>query len=284
MPFEMLSIYVVLKKYFMKKVLSLVAIAFSMFLLSSCDKDKTNPENENVLGITILETSVPKESAEVCGTMQDNVLKLTTGVPLVLKMQLKGNRNLSQYKIDIHANFDCHGHERPLSEWHYLKVENISGKDVTVTETIPLPLEAFTGNYHCIIRLIDEEGNEAPFTEFSLIVNNAEDSEAPVITYQQPASDSIAASRGDVITFQGNVSDNLSLQNGRLEITYVDANGSDYTAIMEQFSSQEHSVHPFNRTYELPSFVATGVANFTLKAYDKFNNFSEQKIKINVLP
>lgn len=268
----------------MRKVIIAIAVTVSVILMVACGKETVPPKGENELSINILETSVPVTSAEVCGVEHNNVLQLTTGQPLVLKMQFKGAEELSQYKIDIHANFDCHGHERPLSEWQYLKVENISGKEATVTESIPLPTETFTGNYHCIIRLIDASGNEANFVEFSLIVSNSEDSEPPVITLQQPASDSIVVNKGDILTFQGVVTDNLSLQNGRLEITYVDASGADYTAIIENFGSSEHDHHTFDRTYEVPAFAATGTAVFTLKAYDKFNNTSEHKIKVNVLP
>lgn len=268
----------------MKRIIGLIVLTGFVIVLAACGKNKTTPGDEHELSIKILETSVPVTTAEVCGVDHDNVLKLTTGIPLTLKMQFKGAQELSQYKIDIHANFDCHGHERPLSEWQFLKVEDLSGKEAMVTETIPLPTEAFTGNYHCIIRLIDASGNEAEFVEFSLIVSNSEDSEPPVISLQQPASDSIAVNRGDVITFQGAVTDNLSLKNGRLEITYVDAAGADYTAIIENFSAQEYDEHAFERTYEVPAFAATGTAVFTLRAFDEFNNTSERRVKVNILP
>src|SRR5690606_23064125 len=177
----------------------------------------------------------------------------------------------------------CHGHDKPLSAWTYLHVGDLSGKEQTVVEEIPLPVDAASGNYHCIINLIDALGNEADFVEFNLVVSSIEDSVAPVITYILPAADSVAVSKGDVITFKGRVTDNFSLSNGRLEISYVDADGHPYNAINEIFPQEDSTAFHFNRTYTVPSYIAAGTAVFNLKAYDKYNNTSEKKIRIYVL-
>lgn len=254
-------------------------LALALFA-GSCGKKPKTPTGTTALKIEILETSVAVSSAEVCGTMYDNVLQLTSGIPLSLKLQFTGARNLAQYKIDIHSNFDCHAHERPLSEWRLLKIGELTGTTAVLTETIPLPEDAFSGNYHCIIRLIDEQGNEAPFKEFNLVVSNTGDSEAPVISYLLPASDSVAIHKGEELLFKGTVTDNLSLRNGKLEITYTDAGGNDYTALNELFTGSDSTTHHFERSYTIPAYAAAGLALFRLKAYDQFNNQSEQLIKV----
>mgnify|MGYP001066326184 FL=1 len=264
------------------KIRSILALFSLLLLLASCGKKQAAPVNTDAFKIEVLETSVPVTTAEVCGTTCDNVLQLTSGTPLSLSIAFSGQENLAQYKIDIHSNFDCHAHERPLSEWRFLKVADISGKQITITEAIPLPADAFSGNYHCIIRLIDEKGNEAPFKEFNLIVSNARDREAPVITYELPASDSVSIQKGQDLIFKGTVTDNLSLSNGRLEITCVTADGTDYSIINEAFSGNESTTHTFQRTYTIPSYFASGLAIFRLKAYDKWNNQSEQLIKVYI--
>src|SRR5690606_26766132 len=121
-------------------------------LFGACTKksqDKAGGKGDNVPSITVLETSVPLSSAEVCGEIFDNVLQLTSGIQLTLKLQFKSGNDLGQYKIDIHNNFDCDGHDKPLSAWTYLHVGDLSGKEQTVVEEIPLPVDAASGNYHC---------------------------------------------------------------------------------------------------------------------------------------
>lgn len=265
------------------KITASAAILCLVLLLASCGKQQKTPKDTTAFSIEVLATSVPVTSAEVCGTMYDNVLQLVSGTPLALTIKFSGSNNLAQYKIDIHNNFDCHAHERPMSEWHFLKIGDITGKTTTITETIPLPIDAFSGNYHCIIRLIDELGNEAPFKEFNLVVSNSEDSEAPVISYELPASDSIAINKGAQLIFKGTVTDNLSLKNGRLEITYTDTAGNDYNAINELFPENVTTSHHFERAYTMPAYPASGLALFRLKAYDKFNNQSEKLIKVYIL-
>lgn len=266
-----------------RKLRGIFLLLLGMLFVQACDKKTTDPKTTQALSIKLLESSVPLSSAEVCGSMYSNVLQLVSGTTLTMKLEFKGSENLSQYKIDIHNNFDCHGHQRPAGIWEYLQVKDIDGKSVTVTEHIPLPDEAFSGNYHCIIRLIDELGNEAEFLDFNLIVSNAEDSEAPVINYILPATDSIALYKGDLLTFKGTVTDNNSLKGGKLEIKFVDADNKDYSAINENFPQSDITTHAFDRDYVIPNYIATGTAVFTLKAFDKFNNSSERKVKVHVL-
>lgn len=265
------------------KITIIATLLLGILFFSSCDKKKRAPSDSTDLRIEVLATSIPVSSAEVCGTLYDNVLQLRSGIPLNLKLQFTGANNLAQYKIDIHSNFDCHAHERPLSEWRLLRIGDLSGTTALITETIPLPADAFSGNYHCIIRLIDEQGNEAPFKEFNLVVRNMEDSEAPVISYILPASDSVALQKGAELQFKGTVTDNLSLRNGKLELTYTDANGNDYTALNELFTGNDSTTHHFERSYTIPAYAAPGLAIFKLNAYDQFNNQSEKLIKVYIL-
>lgn len=266
-----------------KLIGGIAAMLCVAFFFSACNKNGRDGLGGEALEIAVQETSVPVSTAIVCGTMYNNVLPLITGNPLILKIRFKGENNLAQYKIDIHNNFDCHAHQkRTVAEWRYLTVKDISGKDVVITEAIPLPADAAAGDYHCIIRLIDEKGNEAPFVEFNLVVSSSEDGSAPVILCTLPATDSIAVHKGDILTFKGTVTDNLSLDNGKLEITYTDAGKNNYTAINEIFSGEGITGHHFERTYEIPPYITLGTAIFKLKAFDKYNNSSERLFKVYV--
>ncbi len=261
-------------------------VALGLVLSLGCGKDKTknpSPSTESP-EIIILETSVPMISDSVCGEWYHNVLKLYTGNVFKLKMQLKGGSGLSQYKIDIHANFDCHVHQKSTSanRWSYLTVQNLSGKDTIVTEDINLPYDSDAGNYHCVIRLLDDLGNEADFVEFNIKVINSEDPEAPMISLSLPATDSLTAHIGQNLVFKGTVTDNHSLAGGRMEVRFTDASGKEYTALREYFPSSDETVHNFERTYEIPPYPSKGTAVFVLKAYDKYNNTGEKRIKVSI--
>ncbi len=250
--------------------------------LVACNK-KTPPATPSTLAITVLNTSTPIDTATICGTPYNNVLKIKTGTDLIFKFHFTGTNPLAQYKIDIHSNFDCHAHQRPLQAWQYLEVKELNSTDTIFTESISIPASVFAGNYHCIIRLIDEYGNEADFVEYNLVIHNTEDEIPPTINLLQPASDSISIQNGALLTFQGSVNDNYSLSNGKLIITYAKQNGATYTAINEIFSDTAHLSHLFNRTYTIPSYIDTGLYIFTLDAFDQWNNNSTMSIKVLVI-
>ncbi|HLU17562.1 MAG TPA: DUF4625 domain-containing protein [Edaphocola sp.] len=266
----------------MRKYLYLAAVLLASIFIVSCEK-KNKDQNKRPV-ITILETSVPQISADVCGTIQDNVLPMLSGEELRIKMRFEGAHELSEYKIDIHPNYDCHGHERPLSEWEYLHIAPVSGKLAEVTEHIAIPEDAFSGNYHCVIRLIDELGNEAEFVSFTIQISNALDSEAPQFQRELPAADSISLQRDTHFVLKGLVLDNYSLQGGKLSLECEDANGNDIDFDEISFGNADIQSVSVEQAYVLPASIANGLAVFTIRIYDAQYNRYEEQIKVNILP
>jgi hypothetical protein len=152
----------------MKKAILYLALAITA--LSSCEK-KDDVQNENPI-ITIL---TPLISDTVCEKFETNVLKHNALQPLTINFNIKGNATLSEYKIVIHENEDCHSHgKRPekLDEDHLEinKTVKVDTKNQDITETLALPENTILGNYHLTIQLIDINGREAEEKEINLVL------------------------------------------------------------------------------------------------------------------
>jgi hypothetical protein len=258
-------------------------------ILSACTRsnDSKTAINNSTLKpvISVAEINMPIISEFLCGSKFDNVIKINTGTSLIMKMRLKGGTTLSQYKIDIHNNFDCHMHgaKTTATPWQLLKVVDLSSSDTTVTEEMTVPADAAVGNYHMMIQLIDSKGNDAPFVEYNLIIVNSIDPEKPKIILTSPSLDSFAANKGDTILFRGTVTDNYSLKNGKLEIKFADAKtGEIYSVLNRYFGDTAKLNYDLDGVYIIPSFPSGGVTKFSITTYDEVNNKTEKYLKINI--
>lgn len=155
----------------MKKILiGLASISFLSLFLTSCTK--SGPDDTNLKPtIEIISTSPEIVSAEVCEEMHDNVIIASPGDTLELKMRFSDDHELSQYKFEIHANPDCHGHgERPLGDWSVNGTGELGGNKVEKTFSIPISVTADLTQYHIEMQLIDKSGMEAEELEINLLL------------------------------------------------------------------------------------------------------------------
>lgn len=155
----------------MKKIfVSLLSISAFSFLLTACTKSEPDPNNQKPT-IEILRTLPAVTTDLVCEETHNNVLLAHPGETLEIEMKLRDDHGLSQYKIEIHENADCHDHgDRPLSEWYYSNVVDLSGTESTKTEIISIPDDADMAPYHIEIKLIDESGMESDELEYNLVL------------------------------------------------------------------------------------------------------------------
>src|SRR5690606_26968372 len=211
---------------------------------------------------------------------------IAAGATLQMKIRFQSNRELSQYKIDVHSNFDCHTHGRVAAAstpWKLSETVDISGTDTTVTKNMAVPADAAAGNYHFMIRLLDATGNEADFVEYNVIVFNPDDAEPPVISMTEPAQDSIALAAGSILNIESLITDNKSLDNGKYELTYTDANGTEYKLEQKQIAAGTGTSWLLKTTYTIPTYAVKGAATFYIKAYDAVNNVGIRTFKVSIL-
>ncbi len=235
----------------------------------------------------------------VCGTTDNRTIKLNSSQVFRLEFVLKAKEGLSQYKIDLHSNFDCHAHrigfydnispagpnlKTTSTDWKVLKIVDLEGQQKKINEEITVPSEVTAGNYHFMIQCVDAKGNEAEFVIYNLKVTNSGDNQDPTIHMITPASDSIGMNRGDVIEFNANITDNKILEGGRIEITYLNPADTEFTVDQYYFPQGTGTSTNYQYDYTIPtSNFSTGIHTFIIKSYDNAGNTVEKKIKVNVL-
>lgn len=116
---------------------------------SSCKKDTSEPTVDKTTKptITLVSKNIPTVTEFLCNASFNNVLKVNTGADLQIQFRFKGVNKLSQYKIDIHNNFDCHTHGKMAASnpWQVLKIVDLNDKEVEVSEQLTVPADASVG-------------------------------------------------------------------------------------------------------------------------------------------
>ena len=266
--------------------LVLIAALFSC----SSEADITKPE------IILQNFNKPPKQDVICGFEDDNVIAVTGGDKLKFEAIFSDNEALSQYKIDLHNNFDCHGHGSgatpgiflpPTSgdteDWTLLIIKNISGKEVIENFEISVPENVTAGVYHFIIQLIDESGNDASTTSiYSLKVSSPTDNMLPELLIKSPTNSSITVQKGDVITFEGTVNDDRNLGlggNGMIFLSYLNKTSGNVfsTNTYKVFGVADGKSSSFNLSYTIPNTLVTGNYTYSLVAFDGVRNVSEVK-------
>ncbi|WNJ17170.1 DUF4625 domain-containing protein [Pontibacter sp. G13] len=249
----------------------------SLLLVSACkeDVDTAAPEME------IISSTPALKSGMICGEISDQVFELRSSESFTLDVVFRDNEELSQYKIDIHNNFDCHGHARNTDDWTVLEVVDISGTEVSSTLEIPVPDDVTAGTYHFQVQVVDEAGNDDPFAQiFDLRVWNSTDTIAPTISLTAPAGEIGSVAKGGSIPFEGSVIDNYSLGeggNGRLVLTAQESSSTNIREVeMINFSEAIGDRATFDFEAEIPQTWSAGTYDFVLSAYDGVNNESER--------
>jgi hypothetical protein len=233
--------------------------------------------------ITIRSTSPESASGMICGDQDEHVIAIHN-TTFTVSFNIKAKAKLSQYKIDIHHNFDCHGHSLKTSgtAWKEIRIVDISGHDMNFTEVFTLPENVSAGNYHFMIMAVDEYGNEANFVQYSLKVLNQTDVDSPVMTVNSPSSNLIL--EGDEsIQFLLSVEDENNLAGGRVEITYTDPNAQEFTVDQYYFptGTLKTTEYSFTHTFSVPP--ASGIYIFKIVTFDAVGNQSEELIPVSIL-
>ena len=217
----------------------------------------------------------------ICGSKESSVIRVVTGTELTLNLIFSDDRDLSQYKIDVHNNFDCHAHGRTTSSWQVLKIENVSGNKVVLDEVLAVPEDALAGYYHLQILCIDGAGNEAEPIIYSIQVENSIDNIPPELTLSEPSSDNFTVSKGSEIKFRGTVKDNHSLGTGKIEITYTDPEGAEFFPVQQIFPDSQGDEATVDLTFKVPDFAISGEHQFVIRVHDRYNNLTEKTYTID---
>lgn len=256
----------------------LLIMAVFLGLVSSCgpkNVDDTPP------ALAFLVVSPEPTSDFVCGSEEPVVFHLRSGDTLSLDLRLTDDVELSQYKVDIHTNFDCHGHKMNTEDWTVLKTGNLSGKESLLQLRLPVPANVTAGDYHFQIQVLDKAGNDNPAAYiYAIKVLNAADTTPPILNISSPivnSGDVLVLRKGQNITFTGHVADNHPLAeggNGKLEFFYrSNASGNTFRwGSPVVFTAADGDYKDFSITLPVPNTAANGDYVVTVWAYDGVNN------------
>lgn len=263
----------------------------AVFLFAACGEEEVDIAAP---GMEILSLDPAPVPDFVCGIQEDTVFHLKGGELLAFSVTFHDDAALSQYKIDIHNNFDCHGHgggstpgiaapnvSSQTEDWTVLEIGGLSGVQQNVTRQLPAPLDVTAGVYHFQLQVIDEAGNDNPLANFySIKVLNPRDEEPPVLNVSEPTGN-FSVGKGETIRFAGEVTDNYSLSeggNGIVFLTYTDLNsGNTFTTQQAAavFDDSVETTYAFSFDFTVPNTLRTGNYRFALRAHDGVRNVAE---------
>lgn len=255
----------------MKKFILLI---FTVTLLQACvDPDTEAP----VIQLNSISPAVGQGT--VCGEIDDRVIEVNSGNTISAVLVLSDNVELSQYKVDLHSNFDCHGHAKPLSDtedWYVIDIENVSGKTAETDLELTPPTNVTSGTYHFEIQATDAAGNQAESILYSVNVINTSDTESPILTVSNPAVTNLTVSNNDPISFEGNLTDNEPLNEGGnslIEVRYWNTNNQTINTLAERSLSDINSeTFDFSFDEQIPQTLVSGNYIFEVRAFDGVNN------------
>lgn len=272
----------------MEKLILKLSLFFSILLIVGCN---TDVDTEAPV-LTVLSFSPSTQLDTVCGNLED-VISLHGGDSLIVDLNITDNEELSQYKLDIHNNFDCHGHNgnvginlpspgasNQTEDWTLLRIESIGGQEQNLTLTIEAPTNVTAGLYHFQIQALDVSGNDVPLANFyNLNLKNSIDTIPPVIQLQQPSVSTISVNNGDVINFVGTLSDNYSLfegGNGVLFLSYLDQNsGNTFLSDAVFQITSATSMYDFDFDFTVPNSLTSGDYTLYVSAFDGVRNIAK---------
>jgi len=256
----------------------LLSLALISAAVTGCSEADTEPPVISGLVIT------PQPSAGIiCGQQEGNVIHVSTGESITVSFTVTDNEELSQYKLDLHNNFDCHGHAK-LEEtvvWELIEIEGISGTEAQVSRVLHVPDNATAGKYHFSIQAADFFGNAAKTEIFHILVQNLEDTVPPTLVVTEPSVSSITLNLSDSIPndsirFAGTVSDNRDLEqggNGKLELRYWRVGSPNVFMLYNiLFVVGTGPSIDFDFTVTVPPTLVAADYIFELRAFDGVNN------------
>lgn len=249
-----------------------------LFILASSIQGCVEPDTEAPI-LSLNSINPGAGQGLVCGQPDSRVIAIESGDTISATLVLSDNENLSQYKVDLHSNFDCHGHAKPATnteDWYLIDIQDVSGKTAEVELELFAPNNVTSGTYHFGVQATDAAGNNSESTLYSVNVVNTSDLEAPVLIVNTPSEPSFTMANGDAILFEGSVTDNQLLNsggNGLIEVRYWNITNGTVSILAERSLGDIASeTYNFSFPETIPQTLVSGSYIFEVRAFDGVNN------------
>jgi len=232
--------------------------------------------------IVMLRLSPEAGAGMVCGAEESHVIPLHTSQVLRMEINFKARAGLAQYKIDIHSNFDCHSHRTVAGakRWQLIEIEQLEGTDYTLVRELVVPDDIQAGDYHFMLQALDQQGNEADMAVYSLQVRNQSDTSPPEVEIRKPST-THSILTGSSVEIALGITDNSDLQGGRIEISYSDPGGTEYT-VEQYYFGESGQTADYRLLYDFPLAPVPGKYTFTVQVYDASGNHTTRNVYFEI--
>jgi hypothetical protein len=205
-------------------------------------------------------------------------------------VRLSDESGLSEMKIDVHENFDCHGHRNNTRDWLLQQIIPLSGTLFQDKISIYPPANATAGLYHFGIQVTDINGNVADAgLVFNLQLSNSQDTIVPEWGDIFPAEGPLTSKRGTQIKIEGVISDNRPLNlggNAGVELRFKSVQSSNVFQAAEAILMNENSsISAFNLEWTVPLSLPLGTYELQLRGRDGVGNATPfKKYTLEIVP
>lgn len=231
--------------------------------------------------LEVLEWQPEPGEGLICNTIEEIVFRMTNEDTLRAYVRITDEGGLSELKIDIHNNFDCHGHRSSTQDWFVQDIIPLEGELFEDWIDIPAPNNATAGKYHFGLQATDLSGNVTDRSLFySIDILNLSDTLPPVWEWREPmASSTVQIERGAVLQLEGTLSDNRSLSLGgnvAIEIlTRRLPGGNNITQFQLPLDDIEDNQYNFSHEFVIPQTWLREKYELRIFAYDGVRNLAE---------
>lgn len=187
-----------------------------------------------------------------------------------------------QMKLDIHSNFDGHGHKVDLVDYSYVKIYDIEGENYTYSDNPTIPENAKAGPYHVGLFAIDEAGNESNEAVMDLIITRLD---APQVNFTAPDfSNDLSYAPGDTIHLEGVVVDDESLVEIIVSLKQINGDGEAYENDFDLTSSPQSWAFQAdgNLKIVIGSSLPSGKYSLLIRAEDNLGNITLHREELNL--
>lgn len=223
--------------------------------------------------IVACEETEDLESPEVSINSPSTGAEYTTGDTIAFQATLTDDVELASYSVLINPTFE----NAPISVWTDTISDNATEKTAEVVEFgIVVPDSVAAGEYSITTRATDEAGSISTDQTVLINVQNASDTEAPLLTITSPnISLPLTLTAGSNFTITGSASDNQALAQIRVEFRNT-VDGTVQTVVNEV----EGTVADIFETVTAPT--SAGIYVVSIIAVDGVNNQTVSELNLTL--
>lgn len=202
-----------------------------------------------------------------------------TGQTIAFSANFIDNEDLSQYKIDIHDNFDGHGHDKNLATiWNQILIQNIAGSNFTENRNITVPDSAAAGWYHFLVTCVDVAGNQSQVEFRNIYIRNISDTVAPTVNLTTPVENA-SYTLGNNLSVDANITDNERVYIVNTRIRRPNSSNNIF------FKADTFGTNAVNFNKIIPttgSTWTTGAYELRFTVFDNYYNKTVREIHFNL--